>query len=265
MHIPPVYLEKIKEVYPNLEVTKLEFNGDGLVNDAVIVNRALVCRFPRSDWAKTQLRHEARVLDLVRPHTEVSIPQYEHLQDDFASYPFIPGKPLTRRLLLTLSSAERERVLGQLGEFVRRLHAVPPTESANISPSNTNRTREWWLGFYKEVQEVLYPHLTRHQRDEIDAHFEPVVTDELELSYTPTLINGDLGPYHVLFDKGNRELAGVIDFGTAGLGDPAVDIAVLLHNYGETLVREMRRGYLDMNVHLGRARFWAGTFDTDSD
>ena len=259
--IPPAYLEKIKEVYPNLEVTKLEFNQDGLVNDVVIINNALVCRFPKSDWAKTQLRHEARVLDLVRPYIGVAIPQYEHLQDDFASYPFIPGKPVTRRLLLALSPAERQRVVEQLGEFIRRLHTIPLAETASVSPSDTNRSRGWWLGFYTEVREVLYPYLVRHQRDEIDAHFSPVVEGRLELSYAPALINGDLGPYHLLFDDRTRRLSGVIDFGTAGLGDPAVDLAVLLYSYGETLVKEIRQVYPDMNAYLDRAQFWAGTLE----
>ena len=89
--VPSIYLEKILEVYPNLELKRLEFNQEGLVNDIVIINDALVCRFPKSDWAKVQLRHEARVLDLVRTYLEVALPHYEHLHRDFASYPLIPG------------------------------------------------------------------------------------------------------------------------------------------------------------------------------
>ncbi|MGG6652107.1 UNVERIFIED_CONTAM: phosphotransferase, partial [Salmonella enterica subsp. enterica serovar Weltevreden] len=53
----------------------------------------------------------------------------------------------------------------------------------------------------------------------------------------------------------------IIDFGTAGLGDPALDLAVLLGNYGDTLVAEGLPAYPRRAEHLDRARFWVGTLE----
>ena len=59
--------KKIRGVYPNLSLDHLELNRDGLINDVVIVNGKLVYRFPRTEWAKNILAHEARVLDVWDP------------------------------------------------------------------------------------------------------------------------------------------------------------------------------------------------------
>jgi aminoglycoside 2''-phosphotransferase len=74
-------------------------------------------------------------------------------------------------------------------------------------------------------------------------------------------MNGDLGPYHLLYNPQTRRLNGVIDFGTAGLGDPATDFGCLIDQFGETFVRLMAPTYPDMAQHIERARFWAGTLE----
>jgi aminoglycoside 2''-phosphotransferase len=65
--VPSRYLKKVRAVYPNLSLDHLELNRDGLINDVVIVDGKLVCRFPRTEWAKNILAHEARVLDVWDP------------------------------------------------------------------------------------------------------------------------------------------------------------------------------------------------------
>jgi aminoglycoside 2''-phosphotransferase len=49
----------------------------------------------------------------------------------------------------------------------------------------------------------------------------------------------------------------VIDFGTAGLGDPATDLGGLLQIYGEPFVRRMLGIYPEAEALLPRARFYA--------
>jgi aminoglycoside 2''-phosphotransferase len=74
-------------------------------------------------------------------------------------------------------------------------------------------------------------------------------------------MNGDLGPYHLLYEPDRGELAGIIDFGIAGMGDPATDFACLIDNYGESFVRRMVRHYPALTELIDRARFWAGTLE----
>jgi aminoglycoside 2''-phosphotransferase len=259
--IPSRYLQTIRAVYPNLPLDHLELNQDGLVNDIVIINRKLVCRFPRTKRAKDILAHEARVLDVARRHAGLPLPHFEHLEEDFASYSLIEGEPLSRETLLRISIPLQNRIVEQLSTFLGRLHGIPKgaLDDAGVSLSGANRTREDWLSFYEQLERVLFPHLWRHQREWVSEHFAPVLEGELDLHFEPALIHGDLATYHVLLDPSARRLSGVIDFGTAGLGDPATDIATLLHYYGESIVRRMEPTYPQLPNLIDRARFWAGT------
>jgi aminoglycoside 2''-phosphotransferase len=56
--------------------------------------------------------------------------------------------------------------------------------------------------------------------------------------FQPVLIHRDLGIEHVLLEPGGR-LAGVIDWGDAAIGDPAIDFAGLLGGLGEAFARQV--------------------------
>jgi hypothetical protein len=90
-----------------------------------------------------------------------------------------------------------------------------------------------------------------------DRLFDSLLGDKHGFDYEPRLIHGDLGPYHILCDAAAGRLTGVIDFGTAGLGDPATDLGGLLQIYGESFVRRMLGVYPEAEGLLARARFYA--------
>ncbi len=263
MNIPDLYLEKIRAIDPNLAFNHLDFNQDGMVNDVVVVNHELVCRFVKVDWGTQVLAHEAKVLAVVQNYIDLQVPHFEHLEAGFVSYRFIKGEPLSRNTLLKLSKASQARIISQLGRFHQQLHSIPNEVlvNAGVSSSGAERSREHWLQLYEQVQETLFPYLWRHQQTWIHELFAPVVKDELDLSYTPMLINGDLAVYHILFDPKSESISGLIDFGTAGLGDPACDIAVQIGNYGESIVRRMQIDYPTLPDVINRARFWVGTLE----
>ncbi|WP_223280013.1 phosphotransferase [Nostoc sp. PA-18-2419] len=263
MNIPFWYLKKIRAVYLNLSIDHLDFNQDGMINDVVIVNRELVCRFAKDDWGKQALFHEAKVLEVVQKYLELRVPYFEHLEEGFASYRFIEGEPLSRNTLLKLSKASQARTISQLAKFHHQLHSIPNEVlvNAGVSSSNAARSREDWLRLYEQVQETLFPHLWRHQQTWIHELFAPVITGELDMTYTPVLIYGDKAVYHILFDPISDSISGLIDFGTAGLGDPACDIAVQLGNYGESIVQHMESDYPMLPSVIDRARFWVGTLE----
>ncbi|MGH9956410.1 MAG: phosphotransferase family protein, partial [Pyrinomonadaceae bacterium] len=49
-----------------------------------------------------------------------------------------------------------------------------------------------------------------------------------------------------------------IDFGCAGLGDPAIDFGVIIYNYGESFMKRFYQVYPGAESYLKRARFYAG-------
>src|SRR5262249_52882689 len=56
---------------------------------------------------------------------------------------------------------------------------------------------------------------------------ELLASTETLVGFEPALVHADLGPEHLLVESGR--LAGVIDWGDARIGDPALDYAWLLH------------------------------------
>ena len=264
--IPPAYAAKIREVYPGLALDDLQLVSDGMVNDVVVVNHELVCRFVRNvenaEDAAT-LAREAAVLRVVHDWVDLPTPQFEHLEAGFASYRFIPGEPLSRNELARLSPPGRARIIAELSRFHSQLHGIPAEvlTASDLPRSASVRSRADWLDLHDRVRNSLFPHLWTHQRVWVDELFAPVVSGQLDLTYAPTLIHGDLASYHLFHDPEREALTGVIDFGVAGLGDPACDIAVQLGNYGDGLVQRMATHHPRLLDVIDRARFWAGTFE----
>jgi aminoglycoside 2''-phosphotransferase len=260
----PTYLARLRACYPDLPLDRVEVNAEGLVNDVLIVDSAHVFRFPKADWGRDLLRAEGRILDLVRVHVTLPVPAFTRLEDDFAACPLIPGVPLTRDDILCRPPAEQDRLLAQLAGFLRELHAIPAAEveQQGIGRADAQRTTADWLALYEAVQAEVFPLLMAHQRAWVHRLFAPVVADPTRLdAYSPALIHGDLGPYHILHDPAQAHLTGVIDFGTAGLGDPAVDFALIINVYGESLLRRMHAHHPGIVPALDRARFLAGTLE----
>lgn len=260
MTIPNHYLEKIRVVYPNLSLDHLELNQDGMNNDVVIVNHQLVCRFPKNDWAKEDLKTEVKILQVVQQFIDIPIPRLEHVEDDFVSYPLIRGTALSRHQLFRLDSLAQEKVIEQLGQFYQQLHSIPSDAIAasSIPSSVAQRSREDMLVLYEQVQEILFPHFWKHQQTWVHEHFEPLVGGTLNLDTSTALIHGDLGCYHILFDSERQCLSGILDFGTAGMGSPAIDLAALLDNHGETVLKRMSKYYSGVEALIDQARFRAG-------
>lgn len=193
----------------------------------------------------------------------MSLPYYDYVEEDFGSYPLIPGLPLYRNDILKQPDHIQDVLAEQLGTFLNEIHTLSVTgENAHkIGSSNVNRNREVWLTLFEDVQRVLFPSMMPHARDWTLQHFEPLQTDACFMDYKPVLINGDLPPYHILWDAQEQMITGIIDWGTAGLGDPASDFACLLYNYGETFVQRMVPFYPGIEELIDRARFWAGTLE----
>jgi aminoglycoside phosphotransferase (APT) family kinase protein len=68
------------------------------------------------------------------------------------------------------------------------------------------------------------------ERAAFEERFHAHVDDDGNWRFAPCLIHADLGPDHVLVHP-NGDLAGVIDWEDATIGDPSWDFAFLIHAY----------------------------------
>ena len=258
------YLERIRPIHAT-PISSSKLISEGMVNDVVVVNDDHIYRFPKHDWAFGDMRHEARCLALLRNRVDVSLPNWTiHGDGDlFVGYSMIKGETLQTFHLTQMSEQALDRLAAQIGRFLHAMHTIPADEIAahKIQPSLTNRTYEKWIKLYEAVQTELFPHLYQHQRTWVHQFFQPLLADQGMMNYSPCFMNGDLSSYHLLFDPETELLSGIIDFGTAGVGDPAADFACLLDQYGEPFVARIGRFYGDLTHLIDRARWWAGTLE----
>lgn len=261
------YLAAIRADRPELDIVSAELNTDGMANAVVVVNDALVFRFPKTEAARELQRYESALLGAIHAHLPVAVPQVEAQNEQFALYRLVPGEPLYRHRLLGAAPEAQAQLLDQLGAFLAALHAIP-LDGLPVPPwqrpGQPESARAQALARFEHIQQQLYPHLWRDQRAWIEHLYAPLLDGTLDLDgFAPCLIHADLASYHLLVAPDPLRLSGVIDFGTAGPGDPAVDIGLLLSIYGESVVRRMAGAYPLSADLLDRARFFAGSLELE--
>jgi aminoglycoside 2''-phosphotransferase len=265
MDIPSAYLDRIRTILPTLIITSAHFNQDGMVNAVVTLNEQFIARFPKDVHAKARLVRESCILELIRARVEMPVPRFEYQAEDVVIYRMLLGEPLTREVLLRQDDAVQDRLAEPLARFLSQLHAIPRevVEQRAIGMSEAVRSLEDWSALFTDVQRELFPFLWAHQKTWVEQLFAPVLHRQISLDYEPVLIHGDLGVYHILYDLTQGRITGVIDFGTAGLGDPASDFACLIQALGERFLQRMARFSPAIAPALDRARFRAGALELE--
>jgi aminoglycoside 2''-phosphotransferase len=248
------YEGRIRRVAPDITIRSIRLNAEGLMNDVVIVNEGLVFRFPKHEYASNHLRDEINLLHLLQPHITLQIPEPLYDNQDVLAYRLIPGETLRRDMLLRLAEDDQQAVANQLAQFLKELHGVPVHNiGMEIPQADALMKHDGWMNVYQRIREKVYPLLLAHLRDWATQHFESHLSDKRNFEYELKVVDTDLPPYHIMFDSGRRRLNGIIDFGCAGLGDPAIDFGVIIYNYGVVLQPFLHR------VSRGGAVFVAGS------
>ncbi len=180
----------------------------------------LVVRLPRIDWAASQPEREARWLPILAPHLPVAVPTPVALGTPDLGYPF--PWAVHRWLPGTLATPERIAdpvdFARQLADVVVSLRAVPTDDA----PPARGRARP--LADYDAAT-----------RDAIERCCDLVDTAAALTVWEDALaappfdgpggwVQGDLDG-NCLVDGGR--LSGLVDWGSACAGDPAVDVAVV--------------------------------------
>jgi aminoglycoside 2''-phosphotransferase len=255
--------QRVLQVIPDLRISSLRAGDDGLVNDVLIVNEELVFRFARDEAGRRALEREAQLLAFVRPRVSLPVPEVIRQHQDCIVYRFIPGVPLDRQRLLAQDAFTRKTVLEQLGTFLRELHSLRGESGEVVTgpvDESSGMTKQY-EEMYQAIERELLPSMMVWARDWARELFRPALDGSLDLTYAPVVIHGDLAPYHLCFDPATHRLSGVIDFGNAGPGDPALDLGSVILAFGESLLGQIEPVYPAISGLLERARFHAATLE----
>ncbi len=259
------FIARLHAAYPDLHIERMRLNDEGQYNDILIVNDDLIFRFPRHDEGIERLEREIALLNRIRPFVTLPVPEPTHdaftpraVGQVFAGYRMLPGEPLWRETVAAITDpAIVRRIASQLATFLRALHGIPTDHVTNVLPATD--WRQLWVDLEEEIRIALFPHLPATAQGQIAARFAAFLDDPGNFAFTQTVIHGDFGSGNLLWDAHTGAMTAVIDFASATLGDPALDVAALL-TYGEPFVRQGLAAYPAMEAMLPRARFYLSTF-----
>lgn len=234
------------------EVRRARLVTDGLQHIVVILDDDLVARFPRDDDAIESLRDEARLLTHLAGRVSAPLPVPVHVDESFTLHRMLHGVVTSRRALGLLPRRVRERLLDDVGQFLAELGtSAVPAFATSAATTSLDRMRV----LRQRADRLVVPLLWNHQRQWFDELFTAI--EAVSFAHTPSLIHGDLAPYHLLHDPESGQLTGVLDFGVAGLGDPATDLACLLSVWGERFAGRLAHQWPAAFDLIDRARLVA--------
>ena len=264
MNKQDILLQSIRAAYLGLPIASVEFNGEGQNNDVLVVNGEFIFRFPKYAGALKRLKLESAILTGIQGHVSLPVPapmfvniEERAVGEAFMGYRKLAGEPLWRETFRTIDDDKTlGRLASQLGRFLKELHSIS-TESIGCELPVLD-TDVKCADLYARIREKLFQFMRPDAREWTKRHFETFLNDKQQFDLV--LKHGDFGTSNILFDRQQRTICGVIDFGSSGLGDPAYDLAGLLSSYGEAFVKRCWKVYPEIESFMDRVRFYQGTF-----
>jgi aminoglycoside phosphotransferase (APT) family kinase protein len=180
----------------------------------------LVVRLPRIGWAAGQADHESAVLPRVAPALPVAVPEPIAVGEPGAGYPhrwsvhrWLPGRGADLDAVADPLSFALE-----LADVVRALAELDPSGA----PAASNRARPL-RDYQDDALAVIHGAARLTDADAARAVWRAAV-DAPSHDGPPVWVHGDLEGNCLVVDG---HLSGLIDWGCACAGDPAVDIQVV--------------------------------------
>ena len=263
------FINAITKAYPDLQINSAVQNSIGQYNTVIIINDELVFRFPKHDESMQTLKTETAILRELQNRLSIPIPKpiYEQWQPReigqvFIGYEMLHGEMLWGKTVRECTNKNTLQAWAkQLGTFLHELHSIPIEDFDIDLPLQDNV--DTWKDMYAQIQGKLFEYMRPDARQQVTDHFENYFNALETYNFTPTLRHGDFGTVNILYE--GNDITGIIDFGYAGLGDPAIDLAAIISpvGYDEDFLRRFEMVYPDIQPMLERARFYVGTFALD--
>lgn len=254
------YLARIRAQFPALAFGASRIITSGWDNDVVILDEALVFRFPKRDAYDARFKAEVRLLEFLGPRSPLPVPEYTYLANDlsFGGYLMLQGEEMRGPLFERLAPGARLSIAAQLGEFLSLMHAVP-VEVARGCGFVEEGGGFWFSQAHARVmlegiRGLVLPQLRTDEREWIEHQFSRYLA--LGWDAGIRVIHSDFVPDHIFIDPAAGRVTGVIDFADVEFADPAMDFGALWQ-FGEAFVRQVLahyRGEVDADF-IERSKF----------
>ena len=214
-------------------------------------------RFPKREASIVKLNMERQLLPDLGEWVSLPVPSYEYLCESHESSigPFVGYRKLSGSGGDTSKIVDRHRVARQLGVFLSGLHTYPVDKAGGAGvPEARDLVGHWRDKSRGQLRRlnglnVNLGLLRRYLENDTPVSFQG----------PPSLAHNDLWAEHILIDTCSGGVSGVIDWGDAVIGDPAIDFACLYTWYGKRWLENVLAHYtgtLDAEV-ISRSRYLA--------
>lgn len=208
----------------------------------------LAVRLPRIEWARNQAERDAVTLPKFAPHLPVAVPEPLALGEPTEDYPY--RWSVVRWLSGDIATVDQvgENTAIRLAELIQALHGIDATGE----PWTTYRGRL----DPSDGDERIRASIAQLGGDpRLIALWEEAISAP-RWDQPGRWLHADLHEGNLLFTGG--ELTGVIDWGAAGVGDPAADLMTAWLFLDERGRRVFRRELSEFDdAAWARARGWA--------
>lgn len=256
------YTTRIREIIPHLDLSVVEAIDPTSADDVVLVNNELVFRFLKGDRTEAQFANQVGIIDLIRDRVHLDLPNPFYAQEGVIAYKELAGNAFSESVIENLREPDQRSVADQFAGLLKTIHQAPLYifEENGLRPAPAP-TRANWLIFRANFKEKIAPYFSDSQIVRGLGLFALVLDDEHALDYQPCLVHGKLHSHHLLFDAKSRRIKSIDGFCRAGLGDAALDIALVLLHWNEKLVSNFATRYPDVATLMKRARIHVQAFE----
>lgn len=225
----------------------LRFNEMGIDFRVVFArdlkDSAWVLRIPRRENLDGQIQRESRILDLVKKHLSVSVPDWKIVSPNLIAYPLLENSPVitfdptTHEITWNIDQKENQ-IVSSLARVLCQLHQIPVSEAtaSGVRLSTIQQVRQEILDNIEEVKREIGINI------ELENRWRRWVDTDIFWPDFSTFVHGDLYAGHILSDAvGN--ISGIIDWSEAQLSDSSIDFSGHLAVFGEQGLKELISEY----------------------
>lgn len=239
----------ISEQIPDLKDAPIRYFNEGWDSWIFQVGDTHLFRFPKRESSDTTLQMELRLLPELEEALPLPIPSFDFMGAPsrlfpyhFAGYGKMAG---VTAFDAGLPPQKRSSIAQQLGEFLSALHVFPREKAKRLAVALDEN-----LDILPVIQkdalsrmEEIAPALPKELFRSIEKIIRPDTTSIGKLEGPSRMIHNDLCSEHLLLDKSLARITGVLDWGDAEFGDPAMDFAGLLQWLGPAFLEEVLQAY----------------------
>ncbi|MBD3253890.1 MAG: phosphotransferase [Candidatus Lokiarchaeota archaeon] len=245
-------LKLLKPIFPDIKKSDVQFFYHGTYN-LFIVKKDYIFRFPDRSFYNEKgydlISREVVFLDTIRDLISFQIPKPLFVSEDetnpFMGYKKISGTSLSRCYDKT-TGEEQEQIGEELARFLSEYHSkkvfkIIKEKFYREVDTSIKEYQRSWQEYREKMESLVYPRLTREEKDWVRKLFDAFLENEENFDFTPTVIHGDLDTSNILVNPKNYQITGIIDFEEARIGDPACDLIFI--DEGEVFCDALFRNY----------------------